>query len=184
MSAVRQRLATAFSALHRDQRLVVGAAAAVLVSMLLPWYTKTTVATGPKGLQSADSAQIALFVPSFIEASIALVAVAVVALMLARGERRQFDLPFPDRIVVAAAGVWVSLLIFLRFVDTPDGSSSAAITTSFQLSWGIWFALVSAAALIAAGLRLQHPPHQHSPLLEAPDATPEAGTGEREPGLD
>jgi hypothetical protein len=149
------RVRRALGVLAPEQRRVALAALLVLASMLLPWYSKSTNAITRKGLDSNHEAKLAIFVPSFIEASIFLVALAVLVLMFARGERRAFHLPFGDGIVVSAAGAWVGFLVFYRFIDQPAGGTSKSIAYSYDLSWGIFFGLLAAAFLVYAGTRLR-----------------------------
>lgn len=149
------RLRHAWGALASEQRQVVLAAALVLVSLLLPWYSKTTNAITRAGLDTRHDAKMAITVPSFVEASIFLVAIAVLALMFARGERRAFHLPFGDGAVVTAAGAWVGFLVFYRFVDQPAGEHAENLTSEYGLSWGIFFGLLAAAFLLWSGLRLR-----------------------------
>ena len=134
---------------------MVLAAGLVLVSMLLPWYSKSTNAITKSGLANAHESKLAILVPSFIEASIFLVSLAVLALMFFRGERRAFHLPFGDGIVVSAAGAWVGFLVFYRFIDQPAGGKTKTLVYSYDLSWGIFFGLIAAAFLVYAGTRLR-----------------------------
>jgi hypothetical protein len=152
---VIKRLPRSFSALAPEQRRVVLAAALVLVSMLLPWYSKTTNGVTRTGLSATHEAKIAIFVPSFVEASIFLVAIAILVLMFFRGERSAFHLPFGDGLVVTAAGAWVGFLVFYRFIDQPAGGKTNNLVYSYDLSWGIFFGLLAAAFLIYAGTRLR-----------------------------
>jgi hypothetical protein len=149
------RLRRAFGVLAPEQRRVGLAALLVLGSMLLPWYSKTTNAITSQGLAATHESKMAITVPSFVEASIFLVAIAVLVLMFARGERRAFHLPFGDGIVVTAAGAWVGFLVFYRFVDQPAGGTTKTLAYSYDLSWGIFFGLLAAAFLAYAGTRLK-----------------------------
>ncbi len=149
------RLRQAWTVLAPEQRRVAVAAVLVVVSLLLPWYSKNTNAVTRSGLVSGHEAKSALLVPSFVEASILLVAVAVLALMFARGERRAFHLPFGDGMVVTAAGAWVGFLVFFRFIDQPAGGHSPNLTYEYGLSWGIFFGLLAAAFLLYCGVRLR-----------------------------
>jgi hypothetical protein len=149
------RLRAALHALRPDQRRVVFSAAAVLGSLLLPWYTKTTVAATPT-LQTTTQHKLAILVPSLVEASIMLVAVGVIGLMLARGMAGRFFLPVPDRLLVMAAGGWTFLLVFYRFVDQPHGVTRDRITTGYELSWGIFFGLIAAGLLFSSGWLMRH----------------------------
>jgi hypothetical protein len=167
------RVRGAFGALVGEQRRVVLAAALVLVSMLLPWYSKTSTGFSGRSLQSTHESKMAIFVPSFVEASIFLVAVAVLVLMFARGEGKAFHLPFGDGIVVSAAGAWVGFLVFYRFIDQPAGGRSNNLVYTYDLSWGIFFGLLAAAFLVYAGTRLRLARVAEPPLPgEAPTAGP------------
>lgn len=149
------RLAAAWRALAREQRLVVVAAVALLASMLLPWYSRSVDAVVRGQLETASSSKLAITVFSFVEAAIFLVAVGVTLLVLARGDRRAFHLPGGDGAIVTAAGAWATFLIFFRFVDKPGGGSGGQLQVEYGLSWGIFFGLLAALALAAAGLRLR-----------------------------
>jgi hypothetical protein len=149
------RLRKSFGNLVSEQRRVGLAAILVLVSMLLPWYSKSTNAITDKGLANLHESKMAILVPSFVEASIFLVAVAVLLLLFFRGEGRAFHLPFGDGIVCTAAGAWVAFLVFYRFIDQPGGGTSKNIAYTYDLSWGIFFGLLAAAFLIYSGTRLR-----------------------------
>jgi hypothetical protein len=95
---------------------------------------------------------------------ILLVALGVLALLFARGERRAFHLPGGDGTVIAAAGVWASLLIVWRFFDKPELGRGVSV----GLQWGIFVALVAAIALAAAGNRLRAARRPEPPLAQAP----------------
>jgi hypothetical protein len=165
------RVRQAFGVLAPEQRHVVLAAGLVLISMLLPWYSKSTNAITKSGLANAHESKLAILVPSFIEASIFLVSLAVLALMFARGERRAFHLPFGDGIIVSAAGVWVGFLVFYRFIDQPAGGTTKTLAYSYDLSWGIFFGLIASAFLVYAGTRLRLAQVSEPPLPgEAPTA--------------
>lgn len=149
------RLVAAWRRLAREQRLVVAAAAVLLATMLLPWYSRSVDAVVRGRIETASSSKLAITVFSLVEAAIFVVAVGVVALVLARGDRRAFHLPGGDGTIVAAAGAWATFLIFFRFVDKPSGGGSGQLQIEYGLSWGIFFGLLAALALAAAGLRLR-----------------------------
>jgi hypothetical protein len=148
-----QRARAAWSALDGDQRFAGFAAGALLVSMFLPWYQKSLLSEG----RTVEDSISAFGAVSFVEAAIFLVAVGVLALVLARGEGRPFQLPGGDGTVIFAAGVWATLLIFYRVFDKPDVSGPAA---TIGIQWGFFVAFVAAGALAFAGhrLRLHAPP--------------------------
>ncbi len=153
-SGVR-RLVAAWRALAREQRVVALAAAVLLLTMLLPWYSRTVNAVvGGKLTQQAELKQ-AITVFSLVEAAIFLVALGVTILVLARGDGRAFHLPGGDGTVVTGAGAWATFLIFYRFVDKPDGGGNGQQVVEYGLSWGIFFGLLAALALLVSGLRLR-----------------------------
>ena len=136
------RLRRALANLASEQRRVALAAALVLVSLLLPWYSKSFTGVDGKGkVPTGSEAKLAIFVPSFVEASIFLVAIAILVLMFFRGESSAFHLPFGDGLVVTAAGAWVGFLVFYRFIDQPAGGKTNNLVYSYDLSWGIFFGL-------------------------------------------
>ena len=75
---------------------------------------------------------------SFVELAEITIAVAVLALLRARGLGKEFHLPFGDGTAIAAAGVWAGLLIVVRLFDRPLGQNLLA--------------LVCAAILVIAGI--------------------------------
>jgi hypothetical protein len=155
MTGAFSRLRRAYAGLATEQRRVGLAALLVLASMFLPWYSKSTNAITKSGLANLHESKMAILVPSFVEASIFLVAIAVLALMFFRGEGRAFHLPFGDGLVCTAAGAWVAFLVFYRFIDQPAGGTSKNLAYTYDLSWGIFFGLLAAAFLIYSGTRLR-----------------------------
>jgi hypothetical protein len=165
------RLRKSYGHLAAEQRRVGLAALLVLASMLLPWYSKSTTGIVNGKLANGHESKMAIFVPSFVEASIFLVAIAVLVLLFFRGEGRAFHLPFGDGIVCTAAGAWVAFLVFYRFIDQPSGGTSKNLAYTYDLSWGIFFGLLAAAFLIYSGTRLRLANVAEPPLPgEAPTA--------------
>jgi hypothetical protein len=64
---------------------------------------------------------------SFVEAAEILVGLAVLALVGARGEGREFHLPFGDGTAVMAAGIWAAVLIVVRLFERPLGQNLLAL---------------------------------------------------------
>ncbi|MCU0257882.1 MAG: hypothetical protein MUC84_11805 [Solirubrobacteraceae bacterium] len=152
--SVAARAGSVWRELFAEQRLAAIAAAGLLVSLFLPWYTETAVRGGQKTTYSLNPFESW----GFVELSVALVALGVLALVVARGERRAFHLPFGDGIVILAAGAWVLFLVFYRSVDSPgDG-----------VTWGLLVAFVFAALLAGAGWRM-HARHRPEPLVDGDD---------------
>jgi hypothetical protein len=164
------RLSSAWRALTPDQRLAGAAATALFVTMFLPWYQQNAVVNSPRAtpLQSRNLNAFQVF--SFVEAAVLLVAVAVLYLLFARGERRSFQLPGGDGTVVFAAGIWVALLLILRLFDKP-GITTHGIAANVGIQWGIFFALAAAGLLAVAGSRMRAGARPEPPLLRRPRRT-------------
>ncbi|HEY2283154.1 MAG TPA: hypothetical protein VGH60_06345 [Solirubrobacteraceae bacterium] len=163
------RLTRDWRALEPDQRLAAGAALALFVTMLLPWYQQNAVVNSPRAapLQSRNLNAFGAF--SFVEAAVLLVAVAVLYLLYARAEGRAFHLPGSDGAVVMTAGLWTALLLVFRLFDKP-GISSHGVAGNVGVQWGIFFALGAAGLLAYAGSRMRS-----SRPLEPPITRPSRG---------
>ena len=70
---------------------------------------------------------------SFVEASIVLVALAVLVLLRMRALGKSFHLPFGDGPVIAAAGVWCGFLIVVRVFQRPLGQGLLALGCALLL---------------------------------------------------
>ena len=170
------RLQRDWQALDGEQRLAGGAAVALFVTMLLPWYQQNAVVNMPRTapLQSRNLSAFGVF--SFVEAAVLLVALAVVYLLYARAEGRKFHLPGSDGAVVMVAGLWTALLLVFRLFDKP-GITSNRIAANVGVQWGIFFALAAASLMAYAGSRMRamrrpEPPVQRSaPEAGAPEAS-------------
>jgi len=170
VSAAPQRLRGAWSGVDRDQRLAGIAAGALLFTMFLPWYEKNAF-DKDSGRFATDTVS-AFGVISFVEAAIFLVAAGVLVLVLARGERRTFQLPGGDGTVILAAGLWAATLIFYRVFDRPDVKGAAG---TVGIQWGFFAAFVAAGALAYAGQRIRMADRLEPP---AQSETPEAAQPE------
>ena len=168
------RVRRAWRALHAEQRLAAIGALGLFGSMFLPWYQQTAVLVTRGGLQKTQDSLIAFQSWSFVEASILLVALAVLALLFARAERRAFHLPGGDGLVILGAGIWVMVLVFIRQVDKPGGSDNGAVSTTIGVSWGIFVAFLFGALIAYAGWRMQarHRPEPPADGLAPPPQAP------------
>jgi hypothetical protein len=157
------RLMRDWQALEPERRLASGAAVALFVTMLLPWYQQNAVVNAPRTapLQSRNLNAFQVF--SFIEAAVLLVAVAVVYLLYARAEGREFHLPGSDGAIVTIAGLWTALLLVFRLFDKP-GISSHGIAANVGVQWGIFFALAAAGLMAYAGSRMRAARRPEPPL--------------------
>ena len=131
-----------------ESRMTGGAALALIVSLLLPWYQVSYF----QGGEAVTDSRSALQVFTWIEASILLVALAVLYLVYARSQRQAFHLPGGDGFIVSLAGGWALALIVWRLFDKPNVDERAA---TVGIQWGIFFSLLAAAALVAAGARVR-----------------------------
>lgn len=170
---VPARMRGAWRRLVAEQRHAAIAAAALFVSMLLPWYQKSYVPKGATVFVNKNVSAFGAF--SFIEAAVLLVAAGVLYLLFARAERRAFHLPGGDGAVIMVAGAWATLLIFIRLFDKPEVSSSGKAAATVGIQWGIFFALAAAGALAFEGARLRGA-HQPEPPLHRRGGDVDAGS--------
>jgi hypothetical protein len=142
--------------LPREQKLAGGAAVALFVSMLLPWYTKSFFTHGAFVHDNVTAFQVF----SWVEAAVLLVAASVLVLLYARSQGRGFHLPGGDGTAIFLAGAWTVLLLIWRMFDKPNLEGDEGI------QWGIFVALLAAGSLAWAGLRIRAA-HRPEPPLPA-----------------
>ncbi len=166
------RLMRDWRALAPEQRLAGASAVALFVTMLLPWYQQNAVVNEPRTapLQSRNLNAFQVF--SFVEAAVLLVAIAVIYLLYARAEGREFHLPGSDGAVVMAAGLWTVLLLVFRLFDKP-GISSHGVAANVGVQWGIFFALGAAGLMAYAGSRMRAARRHEPPLQRVRPRYPE-----------
>jgi hypothetical protein len=159
-----QRASRIWSGLEPEQRLAGAAAAALFVTMFLPWYQQNAVvaARGAHALVSRSLSAFAVF--SFVEAAVLLVAAAVLTMLAARGEGREFHLPGSDGAIVMLAGVWVAALLVWRLFDKP-GIGGHGVAANVGIQWGIFFALAAAGMLIWTGSRMRAAKRPEPPFV-------------------
>jgi hypothetical protein len=155
------------------------AAAALALTMFLPWYTQSYVPEGSKEFVKRNVSAFGVF--SFVEAAVLLVAAAVLFLIWARSERKGFHLPGGDGTAIMLAGGWAVLLLVWRLFDKPDAANPSE---DYGLQWGIAFALAAAGALLAMGLRVRavHRPEPPNPAADKPE--PESPPRHRRPRVE
>jgi hypothetical protein len=179
------RLGRAWKALPHERRLAAYAALGLFVSLFLPWYQETVVASGKATkLQSASESLTGWGAFSFVEAAVLLVAGGVLVLLFHRAEGRAFHIPGGDGGAITAAGGWTCVLIVWRIFDKQGVSSHDAYATSSGIEWGIFVALAVAGFLIYAGLRIRAA-HQPEPPLpgEQPPSPPRPSGTDQVPTL-
>jgi hypothetical protein len=150
-----------------ESRVVGGAATALALSLVLPWYQVSYFAQVGGRVRTAGDSRSALEVFSWVEAAVLLVALSVLYLVWARAQRRAFHLPGGDGVVVSVAGGWALALLVWRLFDKP-GIADPGATIGIQ--WGIFGALLAAGALIGAGARVRAAgrPEPPNPVAEEP----------------
>jgi hypothetical protein len=163
----------AFRALPAEMQQAAGVAAALALTLFLPWYS--AVFRGED--RSFNRSAFGEF--SFVEAAVLLVAAGVLYLVWARSQHKAFHLPGGDGTVIMAAGAWAALLIVWRLFDTPESDSA-----EFGLQWGIFVALAAAGALAVAGARVRaaHRPEPPNPMADDVDWERPARTERRHDG--
>ena len=105
--------------LPKELQYAAAAAAAMVLSFLLPWYQKTEVISGR--LSQVNVSALGAF--TFVEAAILLVAVAVVFLVWTRSQKKGFHLPGGDGVAIILAGGWAS----------PGGTAAPDLNALFAL---------------------------------------------------
>jgi hypothetical protein len=183
MTGVLARIGRNWRALSSEQRLAAIAALALLVSMLLPWYRESQTIVVKGQAQRLVNSLNAFEVYSFIEAAIFVIAIATLALLWARAERKAFHLPGGDGTIIMGAGLWTMFLVFYRQFDRPDRSG---VNVDVSVNWGIFIAFLLGALLAYAGYRIRaaHVPEPVSddvPPAAAPPPPPEGRSPEGPP---
>ncbi|HEX4838012.1 MAG TPA: hypothetical protein VFV03_05765 [Solirubrobacteraceae bacterium] len=159
------RLARAWGVLEPEQRLAAVAALVLVLTMLLPWYSKTVTVVVGNAARATQTSLSGIGAMSFVEAAVLLVSVGVLALLFARAENRAFHMPGSDGAIVTIAGGWAALLIFYRLLDKPSLSGTQRVTATVGVKWGIFFALAAACMVAYAGQRMRAASAPEPPLV-------------------
>jgi hypothetical protein len=148
--------------LSGEQQRAGAAAAALFLTLFLPWYSHPV--PSPRGGTIAD--RVSGFEAfSFVEAAVMLSAAATLYLLWARANRRAFHLPGGDGWAVTIAGAWVLFLLVWRLFDKPNFTPGPV-----GIEWGMFVALLVAGVLLAMGQRMRAE-HQPEPPNPAEDPT-------------
>jgi hypothetical protein len=115
---------------------------------------------------------------SFVEAAEILIAVALLALLHARSQGKNFHLPFGDGTVILAAGIWAALLITARVFDRPLGQNLLALVCSGIL---VVAGAAERAKRPADDIPEEAPPQPPPPSAEPHQPEPHPGGGELQP---
>jgi hypothetical protein len=139
------------------------AAAALALSLFLPWYTQSYVPDGAREFVKRNVSAFGVF--SFVEAAVLLISAAVLFLIWARSEGKAFHLPGGDGTAIMLAGGWAVLLLVWRLFDKPNAPNPSE---DYGLQWGIAAALAAAVALTVTGARVRaaHRPEPPNPAAE------------------
>jgi len=175
------RLIGAWRELGREQRLAALTALGLFVSMLLPWYSKTNTFVEHNVAKASQASLSAFQAFSFVEAAVLLVSTGVLAMLFARAEGRDFQLPGGDGTIVMIAGGWAALLIFYRLLDKPSLQGTQRITATVGVEWGIFIALLLALGLLYTGGRIRAGERGQPPLSRSRQRARER---ERDPARD
>jgi hypothetical protein len=159
------RLVRAWKALPGESRLAAYASVGLFVTLFLPWYQVTLIATAKTSkLQSASASITGWGAFSFVEAAVLIVAAGVLVLLFQRAEGRAFHLPGGDGGVITAAGLWTCVLIVWRIFDKQGATTNGPSATTSGIEWGIFFALAAAAFLAYSGSRIRAAHRPEPPL--------------------
>jgi len=169
------RAVHAWRALGRDQRTAALVSLGLFVSMVLPWYSKTETIVVRGAASSTEQSLSAFQAFSFVEAAVLLVSAGVLAMLFARAEGREFQLPGGDGTIVTIAGGWAAILIFYRLLDKPGLQGNAKISSTVGVQWGIFIALLVALGLVYAGRRMHAGERGAPPLSRTRGDSPPAG---------
>jgi hypothetical protein len=164
-------LVRAWRALPHESRLAAFASLALFVTLFLPWYQVTLIASAKTKLESASATITGWGAFSFVEAAVLLVAAAVLILLFQRAEGRAFHLPGGDGGVITAAGLWTCVLIVWRIFDKQGATTNGPSATTSGVEWGIFIALAAAAFLAYSGSRVRAA-HRPEPPLPGEDTAP------------
>jgi hypothetical protein len=159
------RLVHAWRRLPHERRLAALAALGLFVTLFLPWYQETVIASGVTSLRSVSASLTGWAAFSFVEAAVLLVAGGVLTLLFVRAEGQAFHVPGGDGGVITAAGVWTCVLIVWRMFDKEGTTGHGQYATASGIEWGIFIALGVAGVLAYAGtrIRLAHEPEPPLP---------------------
>jgi hypothetical protein len=149
------RLGRGWRALPPDRRLAAGAALGLFLSLFLPWYQETGLASAGSRVQAATASLTGWAAFSWVEAAVLLVAAGVLALLFLRAEGRAFHLPGGDGGIVMVAGGWTCLLVVWRIFDKQGVTTRGQFATTSGIEWGIFITLGVAAMLAYAGSRIR-----------------------------
>lgn len=157
------------SRLDDGSKLAALAAAAFLISLFLPWFTKSALLPGAKDFATTSLSAFGAF--SWIEAALLLVDGAILLLLYLRSTGRRVELPTDDGTMIAIAGGWMLVLLIIRVVFAkPEVTGVAGVAPTVGLQWGLLIAMGAAGGMLAAGLATRAYEHAARTPAESPEA--------------
>ena len=177
LGSASNRVVGVWRGLPPERRLAAIAAVGLFLTLFLPWYQETVIASGVKHLQSVSASLTGWGAFSFVEAAVLLVAAGVLMLLFVRAEGNAFHVPGGDGGVITAAGVWTCVLIVWRMFDKEGTTGHGQYATTSGIEWGIFVALGVAALLAYAGTRIRLAHEPEPPLPGDRDPGPADGRG-------
>jgi hypothetical protein len=133
----------------------------LLISLFLPWYGASVSVAGFSASGSASGWESL----GFIDILLFLIAVAVIAVVVARAAGQLPD-EVPGAVVLLAFGALAVLLVLYRIIDIPAGDVPDQVDLSRKL--GVFIALIGAAAVTYGGWRT----NSETPGVAAPARPP------------
>ena len=143
------------------------AAAALALSLLLPWYEQSYVPEGAHAVRAAQPERVRRL--QLRRGGGAAGRGAACCSSSGRAARsKAFHLPGGDGTAIALAGGWALLLLVWRLFDKPDVADPSS---TVGIQWGMFAALLAAGALLATGLRVRavHRPEPPNPIADEPE---------------
>ncbi len=133
--------------LRGNERIAVGGAVTIVISLLLPWYGLPLAG----GLVKTGFGSF-----GFAEGAIVLTCAATVYLSLLIGGGYVPPRPLREWALYVTAGSWIGLILAYRMADRPELSldlQAVSVDRTYELRYGIFVAFAGALAIVAAGIR-------------------------------
>jgi hypothetical protein len=134
----------AVAGLRPSERLAALGALSCAASTLLPWYRAPVDNLGKTAWGSFGFALLALMITVG----------SALALLLQSGRGRRPPTPLHEGTLLAAAGIWSGVIIAYLMLDRPT-FVLGDFQQEYDLAYGVFVALASAALLTVAGLRIR-----------------------------
>jgi hypothetical protein len=130
------------------EKIAAGSAVVLFISLFLPWYG-VSVSAGGLNISETGNAWEAL---SGIDVLLFLCAVTAAGVVVARLAGALPELPVPPGQILLAVGAVALLFVLYRIIDIP-APNNLPDQIDFSREWGIFVALIAAAAMAYGGFR-------------------------------